>query len=218
MPQTQPALTPKFGIKLLELNSTGQSPRVNEAINVYEVLAQASVKDKDLATPPGSPTNGDAYIVAASPTGAWSGKAKYIAAWYNSAWLLVAPTKGMLVHVDDEDKFYKYDGSAWAEYTLTVTTAPTRTTVTKTASFTASTSEAAIYRIDASSGNVTVTLPAASGVADRGWVFKRIDASLNTVVIDPNGAEAIDGQPTWSLIMQYDDIDINSNGTDWDVV
>ena len=39
-----------------------------------------SVKDRDLATPPASPTDGDRYIVAAAATGAWAGKTGQIAA------------------------------------------------------------------------------------------------------------------------------------------
>ena len=45
----------------------------NEAIAALDTLAQLAVLDRDLSTPPASPTAGARYIVAASPTGAWSG-------------------------------------------------------------------------------------------------------------------------------------------------
>lgn len=73
------------------------------------------VKDKDLATPPGSPADGDAYIVAASPTGAWTGHAKDIA-YYSSGWLFRTPIEGVAAWVQDEHLLYYYDGSAWASY------------------------------------------------------------------------------------------------------
>lgn len=75
---------------------------------------QFAVKDKDLATPPGSPADGDAYIVAASPTGAWAGKAEQIAYWQaGTGWLFIAPREGMRADVADEDIGYRYDGSDW---------------------------------------------------------------------------------------------------------
>lgn len=77
-------------------------------------VVQASVADKDLATPPGSPANGDRYIVAASPTGSWVGHAGKIAVYETSAWVFYTPAEGWRVHVNDEDVYYRYDGSAWA--------------------------------------------------------------------------------------------------------
>lgn len=92
---------------------------VNEALAQIDQLLQAAALDKDLATPPGSPADGALYIVAASPTGAWSGKAGQLAYWLSSvgAWTFVVPLEGWLVHVNDEDAFYKYDGSVWAIFT-----------------------------------------------------------------------------------------------------
>ncbi len=75
---------------------------------------QDSVKDKDLATPPTTPTTGDRYIVAASPTGAWVGYANNIAQWSGSAWTFYAPSEGWTCWVDDEDKTYTFNGTSWA--------------------------------------------------------------------------------------------------------
>lgn len=51
----------------------------------------------------------------------------------------------------------------------------------QTANFTAGT--ALIYTIDATSGNVTVTLPSAATTTGRWYIFKRTDSSTNTVTI-----------------------------------
>lgn len=74
---------------------------------------QDSVKDQNLAAPPATPAAGDRYIVAASPTGAWAGKAGQIAEWSGSAWIFVAPTVGMTAIVDDEAKQYTWNGTIW---------------------------------------------------------------------------------------------------------
>ena len=76
---------------------------------------QNSVKDKDLATPPGSPSAGDRYIIAANPTDAWADKATQIAQYPSSGstWLFNAATEGMAAYVDDEDLMYIFNGSAW---------------------------------------------------------------------------------------------------------
>lgn len=74
---------------------------------------QDSVKDKDVATPPGSPVTGDRYIIAAAATGAWAGKVGQIATWSGSAWTFYVTTEGTCAFVDDEDLLYMYSGSAW---------------------------------------------------------------------------------------------------------
>lgn len=92
---------------------------VNDALAKLDQLVQGAVLDKDLAAPPGSPANGAAYIVAASPTDTWAGQAGKIAYWLSSVgvWTFVTPREGFFFHVNDENAFYSYDGSVWAIFT-----------------------------------------------------------------------------------------------------
>ena len=71
---------------------------------------------------------------------------------------------------------------------------------------------------DATGGNITVATPAASTCTGRVWTVKKTDASANTVTIDPNGAETIDGAATRLLAIQYTAVMFVSNGTNWFVV
>lgn len=71
---------------------------------------------------------------------------------------------------------------------------------------------------DATSGTVTVTLPAVSGKTGRTYTIKKTDSSLNTVIVDGNGAETIDGAATYELPTQYLAVKLISNGSAWYVV
>lgn len=108
--------TPKLGATDLVASQAIPETAVNENARLWDQGAlHFAVKDKDLATPPGSPADGDAYIVAASPTGDWSGKAGNIAFYQTgTGWRFVAPFEGLRADVADEDIAYRYDGSAWA--------------------------------------------------------------------------------------------------------
>ena len=79
----------------------------------HNIEPQASVKDQNLATPPGSPVVGDRYIVAATPTGAWITHTNHIAEWDGAAWQFYVPAIGWNLFVDDELKLYGWSGSAW---------------------------------------------------------------------------------------------------------
>lgn len=107
--------TPLLGLITLS-NSQGQYLNANETFAILDALLGKVVKDKDLSAPPGSPANGDVYIVAGSPTGAWSGHSMHIAFWYGdrSEWWFVTPREGWKFEPVDEDTVYRFDGSAWA--------------------------------------------------------------------------------------------------------
>lgn len=96
-----------------DLGESGWHTSMNANLHKLTTLVQPLVLDKDLATPPVSPTTGASYIVAASPTGAWVGHATHIAVWDGSAWVFYAPNEGWRVHVDDENIAYWFNGSAW---------------------------------------------------------------------------------------------------------
>lgn len=72
--------------------------------------------------------------------------------------------------------------------------------------------------VDASGANRTITLPAAASHTKRIYHIKKIDSSANTVTIDGNAAETIDGAATLVLTTQWQAASIQSNGTAWFVL
>lgn len=68
---------------------------------------------------------------------------------------------------------------------------------------------------DATAGAIPVALPAAGTVTGRVFVFKKSDASINTVTLTPNGAETIDGATSVIIAVQYDSYTIQSDGSKW---
>lgn len=104
--------------------TTGQAvpeTTVNEQIRRTEAGACLfPVKDKDLTAPPGSCSDGDSYIIAATATGLWVGKEKQIATAVGanaaSGWYYHTPVEGFFAYPQDENTLYRYDGSAWGIY------------------------------------------------------------------------------------------------------
>lgn len=88
---------------------------VNESLQKLDLVVQLSVLDRSLAAPPGSPADGARYVVAASPTGAWSGHAGKVAAWQDGAWIFLTPREGWIAWVANEDRLIFHDGTTWIE-------------------------------------------------------------------------------------------------------
>lgn len=65
------------------------------------------------ATPPASPAKGDRYIVASSPTGAWTGYATYIATYDGSAWIFDLPSEGWRAYDINADGDKLFNGTSW---------------------------------------------------------------------------------------------------------
>lgn len=85
----------------------------NEALRLLDGLVQLSVLDRDLTAPPGSPTDGDRYIVGSGATAAWAGWDLNVALWTDGAWLRLPPRTGWRAWVEDEGLLLVYDGSVW---------------------------------------------------------------------------------------------------------
>ena len=67
--------TPRLNLPYIAPQQAQKQVTYNEAMKALDRLVQPAVLSRTVATPPGSPAEGDCYLVAASPTGAWSGKA-----------------------------------------------------------------------------------------------------------------------------------------------
>lgn len=87
-------------------------------------------------------------------------------------------------------------------------------TNTQTSSYTVASSDTVVFA-NATTGNVTITLPAASGLAGYRFYIKRIDGSANSVTIARTGTDTIDGQTSFTLDLQYTAFGVVSNGSAW---
>lgn len=176
--------TPVLG--LTELVSAQALPEVtvNENARWLEFFAGgAKILDRNLATPPGSPADGDTYLVATSGTGAWSGQDGKIAQYISTAWAFKTAKEGMLLYVADEDIRISYDGSTWAALaaapTLTMASAVSQsgTPVTNSVGFLGSPQIA-------DQDDYTLAL------ADSGGHYYHVSGTPHTLTIPANGSIA----------------------------
>jgi hypothetical protein len=97
----------------------------NSALRVLDALVQATVIDKDLTVPPGSPSDGDAYIVGTtdSSSGDWQGHDDDVAYYQSSGWVFATPIEGWLAYVQDEGVYYTFWGASigWAQEAIDFT-------------------------------------------------------------------------------------------------
>ncbi len=72
---------------------------------------------------------------------------------------------------------------------------------------------------DASSASFTVTLPGAATVEKgKTYTLKRTNAGANTVIVDGNGSETMDGIPSLRLNQRFDYLQLQSDGTNWMII
>ena len=108
--------TPNTGIPYVPENTLDPAAGLNLALNVIDALLQTAVIDVGVNTPPGSPADGDLYIVGTG-TGAWTGHddalARYVA--QGDFWQFYAA--GSRVHLvlnKADGGLYAWDGAVWA--------------------------------------------------------------------------------------------------------
>ncbi len=105
--------TPNLGLPYILAAQSQKHVPHNEAIRALDAIVQLSALDRSLTAPPATPAEGDRYIVASSPTGAWSGQAEKVAAYQDGAWMFYAPKEGWISWVADENIAVAFDGAAW---------------------------------------------------------------------------------------------------------
>ena len=88
--------TPRLALPLLFAGQSQKETTVNEAIVLADLLLNPAVEGTT-ASPPPSPLPGQAWIVAASPSGAFAGHADQLAAWTEGGWRFIVPFPGMTV-------------------------------------------------------------------------------------------------------------------------
>lgn len=89
--------------------------------NLTPVLTVESIT----ATPPGSPTPGQTYILDSTPSGAWSAQAQHdVARWTGGEWIYWTPPtdSGWIAYDKNTNTNYQFQASAWVVLVGTVGT------------------------------------------------------------------------------------------------
>jgi hypothetical protein len=105
--------TSRLGLPLLQSGQAQKEVTHNSALHLLDGLVQAAVESVGDTAPPATPAVGQAWIVGASPGGAWTGKAQNIAHYTSNGWLFAAPRDGLLVWVKGQSLFARYAAGAW---------------------------------------------------------------------------------------------------------
>lgn len=105
--------TPRLTLPFIMPSQAQKHITHNEAIEALDVLVQPVVESRVLATPPVTPLAGEAWIVPAGATGAWSGHGGEIAAFQSGAWSFHDPAPGWQVYDRSDQTQLVFDAGAW---------------------------------------------------------------------------------------------------------
>lgn len=179
--------TPRLGAPEIATSQANKEETFNEGIRYIEQgSGHFIIKDRDLATPPGSPADGDAYLVAASPTGAWSGHAGDIAFYLNTSWEFINVIEGFTLWINDENKFLAATSSSTFQEFETSAGVPSINAQTGT-TYTLALGDANNIVTLSNASAITLTIPTNASVAFAvGTVIEIHQIGAGVVTIDPD--------------------------------
>lgn len=112
---------PRRGVMINALTGDLFDSDFRKFLRAIDALLFCSVINMSTSAPPGSPANGDAYIVNPSGSGAWAGHNNAIAIWTTDnpatpggLWEFYAAAKGVIVYSVADVALYCWTGSAWS--------------------------------------------------------------------------------------------------------
>lgn len=131
---------------------------------------------------------------------------------------IISPTGANLTLQIDDPLDLEYDATAqrWRVVSL-VPSGQLEAILAKTVDYTLTADDRTVL-VSASGAARTMTLPPAASHPGRVYTIKKTDSSVNTVTIDGNAAETIDGALTKVLTAQYERVTIQCDGANWFIV
>lgn len=102
-----------LGLPYIAASQAQKHATHNEAVRLLDGIVQLMVLSRTLTAPPGSPADGDRYIVGTGATGAWAGWDLNVAFWVDGAWIRLIPRVGWIAYSSADTAFYSWNGTAW---------------------------------------------------------------------------------------------------------
>jgi hypothetical protein len=167
------------------LGESGWNVQMDENLIAMDALILISVLSATTTAEPGSPTEGDRYIIPASATGTnWAGNDGKVAVYSGGAWLFFTASNGWKIEAIDTSQIWEYR-SGWRERIAVLSAANTITASTTQSQgqqpLTANINEISVC----ANANDVVTLPAIL----KGCPITVINNGANTLQIYPASGE-----------------------------
>ena len=110
-------LSPRLELPFIQPSQAQKHVTHNEAIEVLDAVVQMRLESIDQNDPPTSATDGQAWHVSSTPTGAWTGHAGSIASWRNNGWLFLQPSDGWIAWISSFAQFFVFQTGQWIPLT-----------------------------------------------------------------------------------------------------
>lgn len=107
--------TPRLHLPYIAPQQAQKQVTYNAAMTLLDRLVQPAVKSRTTSVPPGSPVDGDAYIVGAGASGDWAGRDGQLAVWRDGGWSVTAPGEGWLAYVLDSGELAVFAAGSWTD-------------------------------------------------------------------------------------------------------
>lgn len=106
-PVTFNSATPRFELPLLHAAQARKEVFVNEAFALADSLLHCAVEG-EAPSPPASPEDGQAWLVAPGATGEWAGREEALACRQAGNWIFARPRDGMRIfdRSTGQEQFY----------------------------------------------------------------------------------------------------------------
>ncbi len=105
--------SPRLALPYIAVGQAQKELAHSQGVNRIDALLQCVVQQVGLNTPPGSPTDGQAWVVGAAPTGAWSTFANRLVQRIGGAWVSYVAFTGLSVFDVATLAEWGWNGSAW---------------------------------------------------------------------------------------------------------
>ncbi len=109
--------SPRLALSYVAPSQAQKHVTVNETFRRLDALTQLSVRSRTEASEPGSPVEGDGYIMPSGASGSiWDDYDEGdIAVFQDGAWTRIVAMEGLRAWVADDEELVVFDGAAWSQ-------------------------------------------------------------------------------------------------------
>ncbi|MCB5176270.1 DUF2793 domain-containing protein [Microvirga lenta] len=107
--------TPHLDLPLLAAAQAQKHVTHNEALASLDALVHLAVKERNRVAAPGSPQEGDRYLLGSDAAGVFAGHGGEIALFDLGSWRFLVPRPGWRAYVEAEDAILVFDGAQWRD-------------------------------------------------------------------------------------------------------